>query len=401
METGKRRRVALLLGENEISNAKVMGGILEHCRQHMLNWNLLLPLLARDGNAAVALAPHADAFIASSDEHDLATLAASGAKVIGIALGSAQLRPLLHAPLRPALVVADNAALALSAYDYLITRDSCHLALFGAPLDGTRPWVLEREQAFVALARRDRANVAVLRCDRPGAACFDPSMATVLGWLARLPKPVAIFAADAMLARTLSQACAVGGYEAGSEVLIVGVDCDPLAQDLSPVPMASVMLDRHELGRRAALMLQRVLEGGVQPGDESVAPLALVQPARLASPATHHPLVMRALHYIRLNARRGIKAEQVAYYVDTSRSALETRFKRALGRSVHDEILRFKIDEAKQMLRSGAASMQDVAVDCGFTSVQYLYTVFGRELGCTPRVWQDRMLKQGVLTQAA
>jgi LacI family transcriptional regulator len=45
--------------------------------------------------------------------------------------------------------------------------------------------------------------------------------------------------------------------------------------------------------------------------------------------------------------------------------------------------------------------MPDVAVSCGFTSVQYLYTVFGRELGCTPRVWQDRILKQAPLAHAA
>jgi LacI family transcriptional regulator len=28
-------------------------------------------------------------------------------------------------------------------------------------------------------------------------------------------------------------------------------------------------------------------------------------------------------------------------------------------------------------------------VRCGFTSVQYLYTVFRRELGCTPKAFQE------------
>jgi len=36
--------------------------------------------------------------------------------------------------------------------------------------------------------------------------------------------------------------------------------------------------------------------------------------------------------------------------------------------------------------------MADIAVRCGFTSVQYLYTVFRRELGCTPRAFQEQQL---------
>jgi len=32
-----------------------------------------------------------------------------------------------------------------------------------------------------------------------------------------------------------------------------------------------------------------------------------------------------------------------------------------------------------------------VAIRCGFTSLQYMYAVFRRELGCTPREYQDRV----------
>ena len=66
-------------------------------------------------------------------------------------------------------------------------------------------------------------------------------MGAVSDWLDALPKPIAIFAADDSQARMLSQACALAGYDGRSQVLIVGVDSDQLAQDLSPVPLASVM----------------------------------------------------------------------------------------------------------------------------------------------------------------
>lgn len=397
METTKRRRVALLLGENEVHNGKVIAGIVEHVRQQMLNWNLLLLPAVGRADAAASMTQYANVFIASSDDHDLSALAAGGATVVGVGLGA----PAGPDDRNPPMVYADNGAVARKAYDYLISHGAHRFAMFSAPeLPGQR-WVAEREQAFLALARRDGAEVAVLRHQEGAQPLLGEAMGRVIAWLDGLPKPVAIFAADDVRARLLSQACALAGYDGGAEVTIVGVDSDPLAQDLATVPLVSVMLDRHEMGRRTAQLLERALEGRLNGQEARVAPLELAQVPHKASAATYHPLVMRALHFIRLNARRGIKAEQVAYYVRLSRSSLEARFKRELGRSVHDEILRFKLEEAKQMLRSGATSMPDVAVSCGFTSVQYLYTVFGRELGCTPRVWQDRILKHSAQALAA
>ncbi|QBE61914.1 AraC family transcriptional regulator [Pseudoduganella lutea] len=396
MEPTKRSRIALLLGENEVSNSKMITGIVEHMRQHLLNWNLLLTSAPADGESLAPLARHADAFIVNSDVHDVESLRAGGATVIGVALGRSAL-PVEH---RAPTVFADNVALVRKAYDYLISHGAARFAVLSAPAAEGRCWVREREEEFIALARRDRADVSVFQGEQGSQPVFGVAMTRLIGWLDGLPKPVAIFAADEIRARLLTQACALAGYDAGSQVLIVGIDSDPLAQDLSPVPLASVMLDRQEMGRRAAQMLHRALERRLQVQEEWVAPLELAQAPHKTGAPSYHPQVMRALHFIRLNARRGIKAEQVAYYVRMSRSALEARFKRELGRSVHDEILRFKLEEAKQMLRSGAASMPEVAVNCGFTSVQYLYTVFGRELGCTPRVWQDRILKQGALAAA-
>jgi len=396
VETTKRRRVALLLGNEEIHNGRITGGIVEHVRQHVLNWNILLVPPVVDDEALAGLMLHADAFIGSSDEHDLGPLAARGVPVVGVGLGA----PRGRYGARPPAVLADNAAVARKAYDYMIGQGAARFAMFSAGTHEGTAWLRERERAFATLAQRDGAAVALLRCEHDAHPLSGP-MRQVIAWLVQLPRPVAIFAPDSVCARMLGQACALAGYDSGAQILIVGVDSDPLAQELSPVALASVMLDRHEMGRRAALMLQRALD--VCPGiqDEQVAPLELAQaPHGNAAAPLCDPLVMRAMHFIRLNAQRGIKAAQVAYNVGMSRSALETRFKRERGHSVHDEILRFKLEQAKQMLTRGVASMPDVALSCGFTSVQYLYTVFGREIGCTPRVWQERMLRQRLLQAA-
>jgi LacI family transcriptional regulator len=100
---------------------------------------------------------------------------------------------------------------------------------------------------------------------------------------------------------------------------------------------------------------------------------------------------MRANHFIRQYACQGIKTEQVAAYVGISRSALEEHFRRDLRCTVHQAILSHKLDVAKDMLARRDASSADVAVRSGFTSLQYMYTVFRRELDCTPREYQERM----------
>jgi LacI family transcriptional regulator len=109
-----------------------------------------------------------------------------------------------------------------------------------------------------------------------------------------------------------------------------------------------------------------------------------------------NPHVMRARHFIRQYACQGIKGDQVAEYVGVSRSSLESYFQQELACSVHDEILRFKLDAATTLLSRGDCSPADVAFSCGFTTMQYLFAVFKRELGCSPREYQDRA-RRGLL----
>ncbi|MFA6231405.1 MAG: AraC family transcriptional regulator [Rhodanobacter sp.] len=40
----------------------------------------------------------------------------------------------------------------------------------------------------------------------------------------------------------------------------------------------------------------------------------------------------------------------------------------------------------------------DIAARCGFTSVQYLYTVFRRELGCTPKAYLQRQQEESMVS---
>jgi LacI family transcriptional regulator len=149
------------------------------------------------------------------------------------------------------------------------------------------------------------------------------------------------------------------------------------------------------MGRTAAHLLTQMLHGVRLQEKRIVVPPAGIN-VLASSQYQHikHPNVMRARHFIRQYATQGIKTEQVAEHVGMSRSSLESYFREELGCSVHELIMSVKLEAAKAGLESGNCSIEDVALDSGFTSIQYLHLVFKRELGCTPRAYRERVLSE-------
>jgi LacI family transcriptional regulator len=64
-------------------------------------------------------------------------------------------------------------------------------------------------------------------------------------------------------------------------------------------------------------------------------------------------------------------------------------FRRELKRSVHDEILQHKLQRCFDLLGNTDMGIAEIARTGGFRSVQYLNTVFKRELGATPASWRE------------
>jgi len=192
-------------------------------------------------------------------------------------------------------------------------------------------------------------------------------------------------------ARQLLQACSMAGIDVPGQVALVGIDNDPLVRLLTPIPLSSVMHGAREMGRTAAHLLSQKLHRVRVPNAPVLVPPAgiNVQASSLYLPAGH-PQVMRACYYIHQHACESLKSLEVAMHLGISRSSLEAHFRQELGCSVHDVVLRCKLDAAKAGLDSGERSVAEVALGCGFGSTQYMHLVFKRELGCTPRAYRDR-----------
>ena len=376
-------RIALLFNANKVYDRQIIAGIGDYLKSTRVVWDLFME---EDFLSRTVGIQHwrGDGIIADFDDPTVIE-ALAGLRIPIVAIGGSYADESQY-PARVPYVATDNIKLVRLAYDHLIEQGLQRFAFYGLPpLSGNR-WALERELAFCRMLVEDELEGMVYRGSPTSAGGWGRALEDMLAWVRSLPKPIGIITVTDARARQLLQACVLADVPVPDQIAIVGIDNDPMVQLLNRISLTSVIQGAEEMGRRAAQLLHQMLHGG----DHSATRI-VVAPVGVSVQASslHQPLksqhVMRALHYIRQFAHLGIKAEQVAQYVNVSRSLLEEHFKRELKKTVHEVVLEQKLERACGMLKDKSISLSEVAVRCGFTSVQYMYTVFRREHNCTPR----------------
>lgn len=380
-------RIALLFNANKVYDREIIEGIGAYLTSTRVVWDLFLEEDFRcrlNGMRDWC----GDGIIADFDDPQICETLRD-VKIPVVAIGGSYQDPNDY-PEGVPYIATDNAKLVRMGYDHLIEQGLHHFALYSLPGSPANRWAAEREKVFCDMVGSDGLKPLVYRGHATSAAGWSEASDDLIAWLRSLPKPIGVLAVTDARARQLLQACMMAEIAVPEQVAIVGIDNDPLARTLCRIPLTSVQQGTEEMGRTATHVLHRMLHGA----DHSQVRV-LVPPVKLhiGASSLHRPLcdplVMRALHYIRQYGCLGIKTEQVADYVGVSRSLLEEHFRRHLKQSVHQQILSHKLETAQRLLSDGEMTYADIAVRCGFTSLQYLYAVFRRELNCTPKEFQE------------
>jgi LacI family transcriptional regulator len=156
--------------------------------------------------------------------------------------------------------------------------------------------------------------------------------------------------------------------------------------------MTSIDVNAEQIGYDAAALLGRMMSGeAVDAGAaEHVPPRGVVARPSTNTLFSGDPEVDRAVAFIREHAPRRLLVSDVTGHVSLSRALLEPRFKRAVGRTIHQEIQRVRLNRAKALLVGSALPIKQVAAASGFSSVPYLTRVFHRATGETPAEYRRR-----------
>lgn len=202
------------------------------------------------------------------------------------------------------------------------------------------PFALARERAFCAQARA--AGVAVAPAwggDGCGPASHPENSPRLTAWLRGLPRPCGVFAGTDAWARSVARYAQEAGLRVPEDLALIGVGNDELECGLSSPPLSSVMVPWQEVGRKAASLVARAL------GKQSFAGRCVTVPpfavaARRSSDALAIPdlLVARAVVWLRNHATQPLTAAMLARAVGIGPKQLEQRFRRALNRSVQEEL---------------------------------------------------------------
>jgi LacI family transcriptional regulator len=105
--------------------------------------------------------------------------------------------------------------------------------------------------------------------------------------------------------------------------------------------------------------------------------------------------VSQALRFIHGQATGDISVADVVAQSHASRRFLEKHFRAVAGRSLHDEILRVRLETSRRLLAGTAMPLKEVAARSGFGRADYLSSVFRRELGLSPSQYRERAATAG------
>jgi LacI family transcriptional regulator len=220
--------------------------------------------------------------------------------------------------------------------------------------------------------------------------------AELIRWLRSLPKPIGIFAADDMMAHDLAEACREADIGVPDHVAIIGVNNDDLLCEGAWPPLSSIEVDFTRMGYLAAKTLDRLLNGETLKPEERLVELPPIRVHQRMSTdmlAIDQPIVANAVRFIREHACDPCSVKDVMNAVPVARRTLEKTFAEQLGRSLHDEIVRVRIDTARRLLLQPDLTIDEVAERCGISTIQSFNRSFLQTVGVTPAVFRRQSLR--------
>jgi LacI family transcriptional regulator len=282
------------------------------------------------------------------------------------------------------LVHVDNESIARLAFEHLFERGFRNFGFVGLR---DINWSEQRRVPFArcAAAKHCVFSECILPYTNSLGRSLDYEQDELNVWLRQLPRPAGIMVCNDQWGQIVLDSCRRLEMVVPEEIAIVAVDNDePLCAVCDP-PLSSVQPRHEEVGYEAARLLDQLMQGGKQPAAETLIPGGQIVTRRSSDvQAIYDPDVAAALRYVYEYACDGIKVNDVVDYAGTSRSTLQRRFAEIVGRSIHDEILRVRLERAQQLLTTTPLSIGQIAGKAGFQHQEYMGSVFRKKLGLTP-----------------
>jgi len=247
-------------------------------------------------------------------------------------------------------------------------------------------WNIQRRERFRDILDSQGRALAEFQ---PLANASARSLSVMAKWLAGLPKPASVFAANDKVAVQVIAACRLAALSVPDDIAVIGVDNDPDLCESSQPTLSSIGFDYCAAGRLAAETLDRLMSHP----KKRIAPV-LYSPSGVVPRASTRRLtyanaaVRNTLELIRQKACEGLGAKEALAAIPGSRRMAEIRFRELVGHSALEEIRAVRLAEAKRLLAVPSLSVDDVAHRAGYSTLAAFTTFFKSMTGSTPSHWR-------------
>jgi LacI family transcriptional regulator len=285
----------------------------------------------------------------------------------------------------------DNVALGHMGAEHFIERGHRSFAFCGFKNDG---WACERRDGFIEALRLAGHRGEVFDVEYPGDVTpfWDAKQtATLAAWLRGLPRPTAVMACNDLRALQVMAAADAAGLRVPEEIAVLGVNNDTIRCELALPPLSSVATDAFQSGYQAAELLAQLMRGGKPASlEQRIEPRGVVVRPSTDILAIKDRNVAAALSHIREHACRGLAVTDLLRHAAASRSQLERKFRRLLGRTPQAEIRRVQLAKVRQLLLETDFPLKRIAELTGFEHVEYMCVVYKRLTGESPGSFRRR-----------
>jgi LacI family transcriptional regulator len=286
----------------------------------------------------------------------------------------------------------DNVALGHLGAEHFIERGYQHFGFTGF---GNQGWSRERRDGFVEALRLAGRKCNIFDVDYPGdlTPVWDmQQIDELVGWMKHLPKPIGLMACNDMRALQVIAAAHLSSILVPEEVAVLGANNEPIRCELAYPPLSSVSPNAFQSGYKAAETLAALMARGKPASyDVRIEPIGVATRPSTDILAIDDRSVAAALSHIRQRACSGVTVDEIVKLTFTSRSQLEKKFRRHLGRSPQAEIRRVQVAKIKQLLHETDYPLKRIAEMTGFEHVEYMSVVFKRLAGDTPGKYRRNM----------
>ena len=277
-------------------------------------------------------------------------------------------------------VLMDNFKIGKMAAEYFIEKGVRHFASTAWSIDGVSS--TSKLNSYAATLKSHGYENTVLQ---------SPSDINNLRKLLPMEKghTVGVYAAQDFLGRMVIDASLKNGLRVPEDIAVLSTDNGPFICEMLSPTMSSIELGAERIGYQAASLLDQLMQG-----KEPRTKLALIPPERIVERqsteilAMQDKLVAKALKFIKENAQHPITVDDITAALYCNRRVLEIRFKAEVGRTLHKEIRRTRIQRACKLLRETDMLIEVLTEVCGYSNRERFNAAFRSEMGKTPSIYR-------------